>query len=212
MRIIPDLVVFGDMSDRYKGTLVKEIYLLRHGDTEWTEASKHTGLTDIDLIKSGKKQAKRLGSRLKKIHFDHVLASPLRRVRETAELAGFGKKMKIDSGLLEWDYGDYEGLTSDEIHEDNPGWTIFNGDPPGGETAEQVEKRADDLIERVLRLEGRIALFSSGHFSRALGARWIEFPVSAGQNLVLSTAALSILSFEHGYPTITVWNDTSHTE
>ena len=190
---------------------MKKVYLLRHGETEWTLSGQHTGRTDIDLTRNGRREAKRLGKTLKHITFDHVICSPLKRVRDTCRLAGFKDHILYDEGLIEWDYGDYEGITTKEIQKSNPEWTIFSQDPPGGETSQKVKERVDRLIEKVEKLDGEnIALFSSGHISRVIGARWLNFPVSYGQYFVLSTASKSILGFEHGHRALLSWNDTSH--
>jgi broad specificity phosphatase PhoE len=191
-------------------TQVKKLYLLRHGETEWTQLGKHTGLTDIPLTKNGKKEAKKLGKSLEKIFFDTILCSPLKRAHDTASIAFPEKKIVIDNDLVEWDYGDYEGVTSKEIEKMNPGWNVFTKDTPNGEARELVEKRADRVIERVLQLSGTVAIVSSGHFSRALGVRWLNLPISYGQYLILTTASKSILGFEHIHPAIECWNDISH--
>ena len=190
-----------------------EVFLCRHGETEWTLTGQHTGLTDLPLTENGRKEAKLLGKSFKKkgLTFNHVMCSPLHRVRETCKLAGIKEDdIIIDKRLLEWDYGAYEGLTSEEIHKTNPGWTVFNQDPPDGETAIDVEERVDSLLEDVLKLEGTVALFSSGHISRVIGARWVKMPVSFGQNLKLSTGSDCRLGFDHNYPAIITWNDISH--
>lgn len=193
-----------------KETKVTTVYLLRHGETEWTLSRRHTGLTDIDLTPNGRLEAKLLGKSLHNIHFDHIFCSPLKRALDTCVIADLGESYVIDQDLVEWDYGKYEGLTSAEIQKTDPSWTIFSKDPPGGETSLAVQKRADRFLQRILSLEGTIGVVSSGHFSRVLGARWIEQPVSFGERLTLSTASKSILGFEHGYRVIQLWNNTSH--
>jgi len=189
---------------------LKNIYLLRHGETEWTQLGRHTGLTDIPLTANGKKEAKKLGKSLQKISFDTILCSPLKRAHNTAEIAFSRETIVIDNDLVEWDYGDYEGMTSQEIQKRNPGWNVFTKDTPNGESREAVERRADRVIERILHLSGTVAIISSGHFCRALGVRWLKLPVSYGQYFILSTASKSILGFEHEHPAIQCWNDTSH--
>jgi probable phosphoglycerate mutase len=139
-----------------------------------------------------------------------VFASPLKRVKETCEIAGLGKQMRVDPSLLEWNYGSYEGLTTDEIRKSDPNWTIFTKDPPMGETKKEVAIRLDMFLEVLKTLKGEIALFSSGHISRAIAARWLGLDVSFGSLFYLSTASRSILGFERENPVILLWNDTSH--
>lgn len=189
---------------------LKQVYLLRHGETPWTLTGQHTGVTDLDLTQNGVREAELLGASLKKVHFDHLLCSPLLRARKTCKIAGYETVAEIDPDLVEWNYGDYEGKTTEEIRKGCPNWTIFTGDPPRGETAAEVGRRADRVIDKLLRLGGTIGVFSSGHFSRVLGARWVGLPVSAGQKFVLSTGSKSILGFEHGYRAIVLWNDISY--
>lgn len=186
------------------------IHIFRHGETEWTKSCKHTGWTDIQLSPNGEQEANLLRKSLANTKFDHVFASPLKRVQRTCELAGYGKQMKIDPSLLEWNYGSYEGLTTEEIRKVDPGWTIFTKDPPNGETRKEVSFRVDMLLENLLGLGGEIALFSSGHISRAIAARWLGLDVSFGSLFYLSTASKSTLGLEHEKPVILLWNDTSH--
>ncbi len=193
--------------------VIKKIYLLRHGETAWTKSGQHTSFTDIELTPNGRWEAKRLGKTIKHIKFDYVFSSPVKRARETFKLAGFKEaEVKIDPRLLEWNYGDYEGLTTKEIHKTNPGWTIFTQDPPSGETAKEIEKRVDDLLKCASSLDGLVAFVSSAHVTRVIGARWLKMPVSFGQHLLLSTGAKSILGYEHASPVLCTWNDTSHLE
>ena len=186
---------------------MKKLYIIRHGETEWSKSGQHTGLTDIPLIDEGIDQAKCLKKALKGLEFDKVYCSPLQRVKETCEIAGFLDNAIINSDLLEWDYGAYEGLTSKEIHKTDPTWTVFTKDPKNGETSYQIEQRADRLIEAAKKEEGDVAFFSSGHFSRALIARWLNFPVSHGRYFALSPASITILSFEHDYQVIRSMNN-----
>lgn len=186
------------------------IHIFRHGETQWTKSQKHTGWTDIELSPQGREEAKSLGKSLINTSFDHVFASPLKRVKETCELAGYGKQMRIDSSLLEWNYGSYEGLTTEEIRKSDPDWTIFTKDPPNGETKREVTIRIDMLLESLRGLKGEIALFSSGHISRVIAARWLELDASFGSLFYLSTASRSMLGFEREKPVILLWNDTSH--
>ena len=187
---------------------MKQLYIIRHGETEWARQGKHTGLTDVPLNEQGRKHAILLGKRLEDLAFDHVLSSPLVRAFETCILCGF--KAEINPDLLEWDYGDYEGLTSQEIHKTHPHWNIFTHGAPHGESIEDVKKRACSLLKTLDSLHGTIALFSSGHFLRVLVSQWLDLPITVGQRLSLSTASLSILSYEHQEQILKLWNDTSH--
>lgn len=184
-----------------------EIYLCRHGETEWTLSGQHTGLTDIPLTTKGEEQARLLGERLKGVNFVKVLSSPLQRATKTCEMAGFGDQMEIDPNLVEWNYGDYEGITTKEIREKIPDWTIFSHGVPHGETIEQVSKRADRVIKRVLPEQGKVLIFSSGHISRVLGTRWIELPGIEARCFLLSVASISILGFEREKRAISSWNN-----
>jgi broad specificity phosphatase PhoE len=186
------------------------IHIFRHGETQWTKSGKHTGWTDIELSPNGVEEALCLKESLKNIRFDHVFASPLKRVKETCVLAGYGNQMQVDPTLLEWNYGAYEGLTTEEIWKKDPDWSIFTKDPPNGETSKEVAIRVDLLLESLGALGGEIALFSSGHISRAIVARWLGLGVSYGSLFYLSTASKSILGFERKNRVILLWNDTSH--
>lgn len=185
------------------------MFLFRHGETLWSLSGKHTGWTDLELTERGELEAGCLGERLKGSVFDLVLSSPLKRAKKTCVLAGYEEQMKIDPALLEWNYGAYEGLTSKEILEKEPGWNIFTHNPPQGETSEEIQARADHVIETIKGLES-VALFSSGHFLRAFTTRWLGLPIAYGSHLVLSTSSQSILGFEREVPAILLWNDTSH--
>ncbi|NGX51109.1 MAG: Phosphoserine phosphatase 1 [Chlamydiae bacterium] len=184
---------------------MRQIYIVRHGETEWSRNGRHTGFTDIPLTEKGKEQAAQLGECLRDVSFDHLFSSPLKRAHETSILCGF-KPLIIDE-LLEWDYGDYEGVKSEEIHKKDPTWNIFTHGAPNGESVAAVKARVDLLIEKLETLEGNIALFSSGHIMRALTAQWLELPMEAGCRLVLSTASLSILGYEHKKRALKLWND-----
>jgi probable phosphoglycerate mutase len=190
------------------------IYLARHGETAWTLSGQHTGLTDLPLTEHGEQNARRLGERLKDLAFAGVFTSPLQRARRTCELAGFGAIADIDPDLVEWNYGDYEGLTSAQVHAKSPDWKLFRDGCPGGESVAQIGARADRVIARLRALQGNVLLFSSGHFLRVLGSRWLGLDASAGQYFLLSTAALSQLGYEHDLnePVIRLWNDTSHVQ
>ncbi len=185
------------------------IYLVRHGETEWSLSGQHTGRTEIPLTANGAAAAQKLGLRLRDIAFTRVLTSPRQRARETCVLAGLAPAAAIEPDLAEWDYGDYEGLRSAEILKDRPGWNIYRDGCPQGEAPAQIAGRADRLIAKLRLLEGNIALFSHGHFGRVLTARWVGLPVTEAQRFLLDTATLSILGHEHGRggsPVIALWN------
>jgi broad specificity phosphatase PhoE len=181
--------------------------LVRHGDTEWSLSGRHTGWTDIPLVESGRRQAKLLGGRLAGRSFALVLSSPLSRALETCRLAGLGDTATVDPDLREWNYGDLEGLTSDEIRRSMPGWTIWSGPVPGGETADEVGQRADRVIERVMPVDGDVAIFAHGHLLRVLAARWLGLPADQGALFELATATLSRLGWERERRVIELWNE-----
>lgn len=182
-----------------------ELWLIRHGETEWSRDGRHTSHTDLDLTQDGEAVARRLADRLDGVQFDLVLTSPRLRARRTAELAGF-PDAEQDEDLTEWDYGDYEGLTTATIRETVPGWTVWSDPTPGGETAEQVAERMDRVVARVRAHGGRVLVFSHGHASRALAARWLGQPVQEGRLFSLDTATISVLSYERESPTVVRWN------
>jgi broad specificity phosphatase PhoE len=193
--------------------VLPEIYLARHGNTAWTLTGQHTGLTDLPLTPNGERNARRLGERLKGMTFAKVFTSPLQRAARTCELAGFGAEAETDPDLVEWDYGQYEGLRLAEILQERPDWQLFRDGCPGGESPAQIGERADRVVERVRMVPGNVLLFSSGHFIRVLAARWLALsPGSAGRYFVLSPASLSALSYEHNLsqPVIRLWNDDHH--
>ncbi|MGP0066035.1 MAG: histidine phosphatase family protein [Isosphaeraceae bacterium] len=189
-----------------------EVYLARHGETAWTISHQHTGRTDIPLTDRGERNAQSLGLRLHGMSFERVLVSPMQRARRTCELAGFGEQAGVDPDLLEWDYGQYEGLTTEEIRKERPGWYVFQDGCPGGESVVAIGVRADRLIARLRRIEGRTILFGHSHFFRVLAARWLGLPVSDGRLLLMGTASLSILCYEHtrDEPAVCLWNDDRH--
>lgn len=183
-----------------------EVWIARHGETDWSASGKHTGHTDIPLNDNGRVAAGTLAKVLAGQHFDLVLTSPLHRARDTCELAGFGDRAEVEPDLREWDYGDYEGITTDEIRETRPGWTVFRDGCPGGETLAEVGARADRIIERVRSVEGRVLLFGHGHSLRILTARWIELAPQGGSRLALETATVSVLGWERETAVISRWN------
>jgi len=188
------------------------IYLARHGETAWSLSGQHTGLTDLPLTERGQRNACRIGERLKGLTFAKVLTSPLQRAARTCELAGFGASAEIERDLLEWDYGQYEGRRTIEIHAERPDWQLFRDGCPGGETPDQIGARADRVVTRVRRILGNVLLFSSGHFLRVLAARWLGLEPGRGRYFLLETASLSALGYEHNpsEPLIRLWNDTRH--
>lgn len=183
------------------------VYLARHGETEWSRSGQHTGRTDLPLLPSGIETAKLLGPRLAGISFARVFSSPLTRARHTAELAGFAPEIEPD--LLEWNYGDYEGLKSAEIAARNPGWNLFRHGAPGGESPAQVVERVDKLVNRLKTMKGNVLCFAHGHILRCVASRWIDQSLTLGTCMLLGTATLSVLSFNHHRleePAIKVWN------
>lgn len=186
------------------------VYLARHGETAWSLSGQHTGLTDMPLTERGRRNAVRLGQRLKGMTFSKVLTSPLQRATLTCQLAGFGDLAEVDRDLLEWNYGQYEGRTRAEILADRPEWQLFRDGCPGGESPEQVATRADRVVSRIRAIQGDVLLFSSGHLLRTLAARWLALDPGGGRYLLLSTASLSMLTYEHDLsrPAIGLWNDT----
>ncbi len=182
--------------------------LVRHAETEWTLSGRHTGRTDIPLTDAGREAARRLAPRLAAWSFALVLVSPYRRARETCELCGLGAGARVEEDLREWDYGDYEGLTSEEIHELRPDWVLWRDGCPGGELPDQVGTRADRVIASLSAAAGAVAVFSHGHMLRVLGARWISLTAGEGGRLALSPGALSVLGHERSTPVISRWNDT----
>ena len=183
----------------------QELWLVRHGETEWSRDHKHTSHTDLPLTENGIAVAGKLRQRLSGTDFDLVLTSPRQRARRTAELAGFDDAIS-DDDLVEWGYGDYEGITTDEIRKDVPGWTVWTHESPGGETAAQVTKRLDRVVTRVREHGGRTLVFGHGHALRALASRWIEQPVEEGRFFRLDTSTICTLGYERETPVILRWN------
>jgi broad specificity phosphatase PhoE len=185
-----------------------ELWLIRHGETAWSVSGQHTGRTDIALTARGETQARLLARRIAARPFDLVLTSPLRRARETCRLAGHLAAAQEDPDLVEWDYGAFEGRRGADIREEIPGWTIWSGGVPGGETVGQVGARADRVIARALAAGGDVALFAHGHLLRVLAARWLGRPATDGRYLALDTASLSRLGHEREQPVVRSWNES----
>ena len=184
-----------------------QLWLVRHGETEWSASGRHTSRTDLDLTEAGVESARSVAEKLRGTSFARVLSSPLLRARRTAELAGAGSPELVED-LREWDYGDDEGLTTAQIRESRPGWTVWRDGPQGGETCAEVGARADRVIELVRAVDGPVLAFSHGHFSRVLGARWLGLEVTDGAHLTLSTASVSVLGWERDTPAVLHWNHT----
>ncbi len=182
-----------------------ELWVVRHGETDWSRDGRHTSHTELDLTAHGEDVARQLATRFVDVEFDLVLSSPRVRAQRTAALAGF-IDVQLDDDLTEWDYGDYEGVTTAVIRESVPGWTVWSDPVPGGETAEQVEVRLDRVLERVRATDGRVLVFSHGHTSRALAARWLALPVQDGRLFALDTATVSVLAYERERPVVARWN------
>ena len=189
------------------------IYIARHGETAWTITGQHTGLTDLPLTPQGERNAAGLADRLAGLNFARVFTSPLQRARRTCELAGFGAVAEVDGDLVEWNYGDYEGLTSAQIRATRPDWQLFRDGCPGGESPAEVVARAENALSRVRAVKGNVLLFTSGHFIRVLAARWIGLvPSVHSTSFLLSTASLSAVGYDKDpcRPVIRLWNDTHH--
>ncbi len=185
------------------------LFLTRHGDTAWTDSHQRTGRTDLPLNEAGEERARQIGERLRRYSFARVFASPLRRASRTCELAGFGDVATVDSDLVEWDYGRFEGMLTKDILKRSPGWELFRDGCPEGESPAEVAARADGFIERVRRIEGDVLAFSSGHIIRMIAARWLGLPPGAGRFFYCRPASVGVLGFEHrkrDEPIIGLWN------
>ncbi|MFL6172116.1 MAG: histidine phosphatase family protein [Marmoricola sp.] len=182
-----------------------ELWIVRHGETEWSRDGRHTSRTEVPLTAVGEQAARALAERLAGTEFGLVLTSPRERARRTAALAGFADA-HVEDDLAEWDYGDYEGITTAQIRETAPGWTVWTDPCPGGETAEQVAARLDRVVAKVRVHGGRVLVFGHGHESRALAARWLGLPVAQGRLLELDTATISVLGYEHETAVVARWN------
>jgi broad specificity phosphatase PhoE len=192
---------------RYPAPDLPKLVVVRHGATEWSEEGRHTGLTDVPLVEAGREQARRLGAALAGHPFSLVLESPLARARETCALAGFGQRAEPSDDLVEWDYGDYEGRTTAEIRVERPGWTLWHDGVPGGETAAEVGRRVDRVIERARSQAGDTLCFAHGHALRVLAARWVGLPPMGGRLLTLDPGSIGELGWEREAPVIGRWNE-----
>jgi broad specificity phosphatase PhoE len=181
-------------------TSLSDVYLVRHGETEWSLSGQHTGLTDLPLTESGEEQARRLRPRLTTTVFAKVFSSPLQRAMRTCQLSGYGSAVESDSDLIEWNYGDYEGKTRPQILAQRPGWLIFRDGCPNGESPKDVGTRADRVVSRIGEVNGNVLVFSSGHFLRVLMARWLGLEPSGGRYFKLGTATLSVVGYDHSNP------------
>jgi probable phosphoglycerate mutase len=203
---MPGHAVVAPPNDDETHVLARRAILIRHGETEWTLSGQHTGITDIPLTEHGRETARQLAPLAAKTRFVLVLTSPLHRARETCELAGLGDQAQIEPDLIEWNYGEFEGLTTKEIHERQPGWMLFTDGCPGGEGPAAVAARADRVIARIRAIEGDVALFAHGHFFRVVVARWLGLPAAAGSHFLLDPATVSVLSHYRGIPAVKGWN------
>jgi probable phosphoglycerate mutase len=188
----------------------QRVVVVRHGETTWSATGRHTSRTDLPLTPAGRESAAALQGALATVTFARVFTSPLQRATQTCELVGLGALAEVRPQLREWDYGDYEGLTTAEIRRSAPGWDLWTDGGPGGESPGDVRERVDRLIREIRSIDGDVALFSHGHLSRALAARWIELPVAAGKSFLFTTAAIGVLGWDRGTPVIERWNDDSH--
>jgi len=185
--------------------VVAEVWLVRHGETEWSRDHRHTSRTDVPLTEAGTDSARGLRGRLAGVDFTRVLTSQLQRARRTAELAGFAHA-EVDERLREWDYSDYEGVTTSDIREESPGWSVWTHPVPGGEAADEVAARLDQVLAELRRGDGRVLLFGHAHATRALAARWLGLPVSEGRLFRLDTGTVSVLGHERETSVILRWN------
>jgi len=184
-----------------------QIFLCRHGETDWTLTGQHTSFTDIPLTQNGREEAIALGRKLRGIDFQMILVSPMLRAQETCRLAGFDH-FEIEPDAMEWNYGEYEGITTAQIWKQQTGWNIFEDGAPGGESPDEVAQRADRLIKHLPQKPGNIIIFSHGHFSRVLAARWLDLDAEAGKFFSISVASVSILAYERDQRVIKLWNET----
>lgn len=186
--------------------MASELWIVRHGETEWSASGQHTSRTDLPLTEAGREQARRVADTLAGVGFLEVLCSPLRRARQTAELCGFGAAAQITDELREWDYGDYEGLTTPQIHAERPDWELWTDGCPGGESPGAIGERIDGLLARIGAVEGVVLAFAHGHVLRVLAARWCELKVADGARFALATAGVGVLGHEHETRVLSRWS------
>jgi broad specificity phosphatase PhoE len=184
----------------------QKIYLMRHGETEWSLNGQHTGVTDIPLTENGRAAARRFRPILAKVTLALVLTSPLQRARETCALAGLGDQANVEPDLMEWNYGRYEGLKTEQIRQTRPDWSVFRDGCPGGESPEQIGMRADRVVAKIRAIDGNVALFAHGHILRVVAARWINLPAGYGEHFLLDTATLNVLGYYRESPAFVTWN------
>ena len=186
--------------------MADHVYLVRHGETEWSLSGQHTSTTDLPLTEHGREQARAVADELAGIGFAEVLCSPMGRARETCRLAGFEQAARLTDDLMEWNYGDYEGRTSPQIHEHDPSWDLWHDGCPGGESPAQIGARIDHLLGEIAAVDGGVLCFAHGHVLRVLTARWLEMEVAAGARFALATATVSVLGHEHATQVIERWS------
>ena len=186
--------------------LLRRVVAIRHGQTDWSLSGQHTSITDLALTAEGREEAGRLAPIVSRVSFTTVLTSPMQRARETCALLGLAERAIVDRDLMEWSYGEYEGLTTKEIQARRPGWSVFVDGCPGGESPSEVATRVDRVIARLRAMEGDVAVFAHGHLLRVLAARWIGLPPAAGGQFLLDTATISVLAYERGVPALRRWN------
>ena len=184
----------------------KKVFLVRHGETAWSLSGQHTGVTDIPLTEKGEEEVLFIKKKLSELRIKEIICSPLKRAVQTCEIAGLLGRAHLDPDIAEWNYGQYEGLTTEQIRKIEPHWNIFSNGAPGGESPEDVSLRIRRVFHKIASIEGDVALFSHGHFLRALTALWLTLPIEEGRHFSLSPASLSILSFEREEPVISLWN------
>lgn len=184
----------------------KMIWLVRHADTEWSLSGRHTSRTDLPLVPRGEDRARALAPTLARENFELVLTSPLQRARQTASLTGFGERAVVDENLREWNYGDYEGLTTDQVHARDPSWDLWTSLCPNGESIDEVAERCRAVVRRLESVPGNVLVFAHGHVFRMLAAMWLDLPEARGRSFALKAASISVLGYEHGNRVVWQWD------